>query len=458
MVINNSILYYLLVCLYCLGGIAGSLLYFNSLIPFLILTCGFVGIIILILKPKLMLFCLILINERFFYLVDYDGKTTIDLMLCIILLMYIKFGKEILHYKFKFKFEILCITFLVVSSMLITYVLHRQPIGLAYHGSKFMFLYILYFPLIIFINKFGVKYILNTVHFIGTTLAGAFILQKMLYPKVIIFNMMYMERFDSVRFFTGMSLIIFASFISLGCFLTVERKKIKYLYLISFFIQVSHLFFVAQTRNLTIALIFVYTIVIILYSKGNVFKKIFSALILISVGFIIFGSFINNIIQSIVGELDLYNTGNGTLYVRMLELDFVWSSIKENTLFGVGFYSGHFSKAPEILGTAYNYYTSDIGIFGFVFYLGMVGLIITLKYSVKLFKQTFIALKVNISIGVILLLFTLYISIISPFNYIYNLEIQIIYLIIFTCILEVAVDKRNLKGISSLINTNNNLS
>ncbi|WP_162927831.1 hypothetical protein [Bacillus sp. Y1] len=342
--------------------------------------------------------------------------------------------------------------------MLITYVLHRQPIGLAYHGSKFMFLYILYFPLIIFINKFGVKYILNTVHFIGTTLAGAFILQKMLYPKVIIFNMMYMERFDSVRFFTGMSLIIFASFISLGCFLTVERKKIKYLYLISFFIQVSHLFFVAQTRNLTIALIFVYTIVIILYSKGNVFKKIFSALILISVGFIIFGSFINNIIQSIVGELDLYNTGNGTLYVRMLELDFVWSSIKENTLFGVGFYSGHFSKAPEILGTAYNYYTSDIGIFGFVFYLGMVGLIITLKYSVKLFKQTFIALKVNISIGVILLLFTLYISIISPFNYIYNLEIQIIYLIIFTCILEVAVDKRNLKGISSLINTNNNLS
>jgi hypothetical protein len=438
-VINKFVYLFLFIYIF---GLVSTLLFFESITYFLIINLALLAIIILFIEPKVILIYLIFLNERFFYLVDYTGKTTIDLMLFLIILMYIFYGREILTHKFEFQFEILSIVFLVIVGMILSYIINGQPITLAYHASKFMMIYLLYFPLTIFIQRYGVGYAIKTIHIIGTFLAGAFLLQKFLYPRVIIFHVMYMERFDSVRFFTGMSIVIFASFISLSYFLTSKRRKIKYLYLVSFIIEVSHLLFVAQTRSLTIVLVIVYTVIILFYSQKKITRKIVSTSLILLIGVAIFGSFINDVIESIITELEYYRAGVGTLYVRKLELEFILSNIRESLLFGLGFYSGHFSKTPEIIGTAYNYYLSDIGIFGYIFYMGILGLLLTFKYIVKLFKKSFLAFKTCKTIGCILILFNLYICLISPFNYIFNIEFQIIYLVIFTCILEIVTHKK----------------
>lgn len=427
-------------------ALAGTFFYFRSIFPFFVATVIFIALVIAFIQPRVLLIYLIFINERFFYLTNYSGKTTIDIMLLIILLMYIFYGKEILKHKYRFMFEITTLLLLLIASIGVSYILNGQPIGLAYHATKFMFIYTLYFPLIIFIKRYGVKYILNVVHITGSILAGSFLLQKLIYPKIIIFHVMYMERLEGVRFFTGMSIVIFASFISLSNFLTEKAKKVKYFYLVAFILQVSHLLFVAQTRGLTVILIILYTIIILSYSNQRIIEKIVSTLLIFLIGFIVFGPFIKDIIRLIFEELDYYRRGGGTLYVRKLEFQFIISQLKESWLLGLGFYSGHFVNTPRIVGTAYNYYLSDIGVFGYVFYMGILGLLVTIKYIVKLFKTSILLLKSQKKIGLISLLFTLYITLMSPVNYIFNIEIQVIYLIIFTCIIEVGLCQKDPKG------------
>lgn len=228
-----------------------------------------------------------------------------------------------------------------------------------------------------------------------------------------------------VRFFTGVYLIV------IGCFITYSKiiRNCKKKYILFFIIQISEIIFVAQTRSITVGVIIsliIVTFIQIIKNRKNRMKFL-GIILLISIIFLPYTI-------SIINKLKSNNEDVG-LIVRKNAINYMIEKSKESQFLGLGLYENSFEDFGYITGANKGYFYEDVGIFGFVFQYGFVGLIILGYIIIKIIVLTRRLGKNRIS-NTYYIQYCVYTIVILPFNCILNVDNQILYFLLTISLLE----------------------
>lgn len=380
----------------------------------------------------LVIFFIIFLNEKCFYLLDLNSSLWIYLLLIISIILIILNIKLIL--KNRYRFILFIFTFLVLNfiEICMTTLKFGQPFSLALARYKYVFIFILYIPISVILKKFKIEKLKIMIINLGTLLSILYIIQAMIYPKFILFNMYYMERANRIRFYTGSYFIIISILLNFS-FLLHNFKKKYFFYLI---IQIIMLIFVSQTRS-SIAILFItFILTLLMYIKNFNWKKISKILIVIGLIIMVIMPYISALVNSINDSLFNKNSDNGSISIRIDAQKYMIDKIKENPLLGVGMYDNSYEEAGSITGSEYKYYVADVGIIGFIFQYGILGFLIFLYLWVKMIILTYKIYKQKKENSLYYIMFLLYNTMILPFNCILNIDNCVIYLIITLCMME----------------------
>lgn len=372
---------------------------------------------------------IIFLNEKFFYQADIYDTKWMDLLIGIFFISSICLFKYIIKTKYKFLGIINYFLILNIITMIITVSKYGQPFQLAILRYRYNLLYLLYLPLYIVIRKIGTEKVKKIIYRLGTILSLLYCIQAIIYPRIIIFNMNYMERSGTTRFFYGSYFVLISIFITLEILFAKFEKKA----FISLLIQISFILFVCQTRSMIIALIA--TVIIYIFTNLRFIKL--KKLIQIIVSLIIISPFFSSQIKTIMNStLETIQDKSSSSYVsRELGMQYMMTKLEESPVFGLGLYNSRYDSAAFITGAENKYYADDIGIIGFLFQYGYTGvalyIILTINIILRIVKIQDKNKKLYYS------MFIIYNSTILPFNCILNISNCIIYLIITLCMMEI---------------------
>jgi len=377
---------------------------------------------------SVLLFLIIFINERFFYMSDRNSSKWIYLIGLLSIIGIILNFKLVLKNDYKFIFLISGYIFLNLISIIITIYKYNQPFELALSRYGYIVLFISYLYINIIIKKMGNEKVKLLLYKIGSFLSLIYIIQYILYPKIIILNMNYMYREGSLRFFYGSYFIVITTYITIELLIN-KFSKLKFLSLI---LQISYLLFIVQTRSITIAIIVSlllgFTNIKKYLNKRNLLGMMLAILIFIP----IFVPYISNSINSVKDTI--VNKTSSSYYSRLGAINFVIENINEDLVFGKGLYNNNYDMAGSITGSDYKYYMDDIGVIGYIYQYGLIGGIIALVMLYKMIKLTHRIKKEKNKI--FYRLFIIYTIAILAFNIPLNISNCIVYLLLIMSMLE----------------------
>lgn len=407
--ISRRILKFLVILITILLGIISV----NNKISFLLFgLLVFVFIFIINKRVEIKIITLIIINENLLRIIPNVGNlTTIISILGSIIFIY-KF-KNIIYKKYTFKKYIIALVGICFASEIAAYYTFAQPIIQGLFGMNFIFIYIFYFYFVDLFNKCRDKNvrlnIIKMIAYTGTLLATLYLIQAIIYPKIVVFHMGFGSRSGRVRFFNGYTYIMFTIVVIYAEIL----KKYKINYLIFLFIDIISLIFVTQTRNYILGILFVILFGLFVSKKLTKTMVVCLLIIVSIIYFVLWGNsnnIFNNIISSIVYE---FNMGQGNIGTRLLELDYYMKLLKENWLLGIGILYSKFHLTHIITGyDPYYYFVGDLGLFSVIIQTGIVGGI----WMIMFFKKIYITgkkrvLNCNISPYITILMLALIIGV-----------------------------------------------
>nr|WP_308626180.1 hypothetical protein [uncultured Eisenbergiella sp.] len=385
--------------------------------------------------------CALLVNESYLYLFPRGiiYSFTQDIILLWGIFVYLKFRGDKKR-RYRYKNVILLIVFAQIISIFKANLVNNEPFIYAFEETRSMFVILLYFPMKVLFDKYGIDKIVVIITKFGNFVSILLIIQRILYPEIIFLKTETGERFGHYRTYYFMALTIFTLLFNVS---KLFKEKISLVTYISLSVNMIAFIFVQQTKSAIIAVLVSCIVIFILdINKGKLLNKIFFVflsflLIYLTKEYILL--LYTEAVESI-NEAVLTVTGNIGVRIRLIE--FILNSIKNNYLFGLGYYSGLWSQSIYITGWAYGYAMGDVGFFSYIFHVGFVGLGFSLYYLVKL---TINVLEINkkskySSFGKMIILYFL---LISGFNYYFTTNNMLLYLIIYTCIFEKKVEQEN---------------
>ncbi|EOR28275.1 hypothetical protein A500_00110, partial [Clostridium sartagoforme AAU1] len=395
-------------------------------------------IAILLRYTKISIFLIIMVNESMFYLLDnfnanaFMTLLTIILVFCSFYEIVIK-GKKV---KYLFRNNIIMIFIIVLIEVFIAHSITNQSIFLGVDASKRYFWYANYFYLRLKINNDNADEIIDFVIKIATILSVLYLMQSLLYTKIQVFNMNYLEKYPFVRFYTGITIIVFSLFLSLERFKYTKRKK----YLFFSFIMILEIVFVGQSRSIIIPLFILIFYKIFMFIRNKFTAK---SLIVATVLFVTFtpmlfnsNSYINKMIDSVFKEISM-NTG--TSGVRVREVEFFLNQFKEYPLLGCGIHSDKTDIGLDMLGRNYKFFQNDIGVLGFIATFGVIGIGVFLSIAFKMIIYIYRFKKKNLIIYGELSI--VYILISLPLSFYFENSTSILYILITLCYFENYLEK-----------------
>ncbi|WP_026692798.1 O-antigen ligase family protein [Peribacillus kribbensis] len=376
---------------------------------------------------------IIFLNERMFYFNDINNSLHVTLLLIITFVAFLLNSKQFLTRKFMFKEVITLYIIINIISLITTNLQFGQPLLLAISRYKYVFVVLLYIPITLMIGKIGTESIKKLIVKITSCLSLIYIIQALLYPKVIFLKVSYADRFNFTRFFDG------AFFITLGLFLTISFifknkgliNNIKYYF--AFLLQIIYIIFVAQTRNAIIPILLIIIILLLLKLKLNNVASFFKVGIVLIAGIIFLAPYVLNIFDSVLYDI---NRTEGTAAIRSQAKQFIEEKIKEKPIFGYGLYNNNFFEGQYITGSINKYFAQDVGIIGFVFQYGYIGLLLYVWMLIRIIFYSYKLFIINQGISVFYLSFCLYLCLTSAFTITLNVDNTLIYLVIFMALLE----------------------
>ncbi|KIP21008.1 Lipid A core - O-antigen ligase [Anoxybacillus ayderensis] len=387
-------------------------------------------------KSSLIVVCVIIIiflNERMFYMLEVGSSIHVMGLFLITVTLFLVYIKSFFTKKFLFKGVILFYLLLNITSLILTNVEFGQPIFLALMRYKYTFLALLYFPLCIMIYKVGADRIKKLIVTITSLLSFIYISQSVLYPTFIFLKVNYAERYGFTRFYDG------AYFVTIGLFITISylyknyNRYEKFKYYIAFLFQISYIVFVAQTRSSIIPILII--IIFLLLSKLSVNNVLsyFKVAFFLFLGVIILAPYVTNILDSI--KVDLNRT-DGSAYIRIQAKEYMKEKIKENPILGLGLYHGEYEEGKYLNGSIYKYYAEDVGIIGFIFQYGFVGLLLYIVMIARFIYFTYRIFKHSREKSILYLIFCIYSCTQIPFSVPLNVDNNLIYLIILMVLIQ----------------------
>lgn len=424
-----------------------SLFLNGTLLPLMIISLGILSIIFVYIYPQYSIFLILICTEKYLYIADSNIvlSTSFDIVLIVSIILSIRYFTYRCKNKRRFsKYIIITIAILIVS-IIISNMKFGQPILYCIVASRYMLLYMIYFPLSKYVEKYGSEYLLIAFMWFGFGVAILFLIQMVIYP-IIIFKLNYSFRFGNIRSYDSLIIISLSCLIGFSKFLYESIIRRKVIYMIVVIVDLAELILFSQTRSAIIVLMVTLIFGLLTYNSKNKFSKIGLIILICIIIFTLFNDYFANLLTSTFMEITNSEIAkDGTLNVRVLAISFMLNQVKLSPIFGLGYYFSGYGLSSYITGSAYGYYFGDVGVFGYIFHMGILGVIVSILYYLKMFKVYKKLNKVT-SEKMLFKLFLFFIFGISTFNYFFAINNLIIYLIIFTCSLEGAYNEENKCG------------
>ncbi|MGK0701212.1 O-antigen ligase family protein [Priestia flexa] len=198
-----------------------------------------------------------------------------------------------------------------------------------------------------------------------------------------------------MRFYQGVNIVIFS--LILGIQRILEKGKTNIILVVICSVNFFYVLVVANSRSLTIPLLVALLYVLFIQQK---FKKTIIIYALLGLSIYLFNSNDDNLfIKTFSLLINDISNNDGTIGFRLKEINYYLSQVSENFILGMGILSESHSPSYFVLGKQFNYYLSDIGMIGFFFKFGIIGVVLVctivlsmLKKNIFLWKKIFIDL------------------------------------------------------------------
>lgn len=389
-------------------------------------------------ENKIFLFLIILIiifNERFLYLIKFTNTIFVSIEVILVIVMFCWHIRAIIDYKrFELKVPILIMFFLIIITALITILYANQPIRDITKAYRHMLLYLLYFPLIICLeSEKNYNYIKNILMAFGAIFSILAILEILTGGTGhILKGASYGFRFDEVRFYSGFSLVVPSLFICISNILDSKRLKNRLFNFCIVIIELYYFFYVTKTRNLIAAIIISIIIIIIIQKRYKSIFKIGVVIFVLGVMLFLFKDILFKLSDSMFND-----TAN--VVSRIDTINYIMDNIKSSLFLGLGMYAPEFTGVPLQVQV-------DVGVFGYFFEFGIVGLLLLMYILLKIIKKMWYLYKKSAKDIYLFIGYMSYSIIILPFNCMLNYQEIIIYFLIIYSLLEIKYRKvRNLE-------------
>lgn len=331
---------------------------------------------------NIIIIMIIMLNENLLRLIPINIMAVVSILGISVLIF--KF-KNIVEKRYIFKKYIIAINIICFLSAIGSYYMFGQPLIQGVFGMHFIFNYFIYFLFRDLLSNSTendlIELKVKIVNF-ATIMAILYIIQAIIYPKIVIFNMSYAERSGRVRFFTGYIFIMFSIIIAYSILLKNFNKKI----LLNFCIQIFSLIIVSQTRNFILGIGIVLLYGLLISKKVNKIIVIYMSTFMIIL-YVIFlansNNEVNNLILSLINEI---KNKSGTIGTRFYELEFYIELLKKNIFLGCGLLYSRFELTPIITGYyPYYYFINDLGLIGVLIQTGILGMIWMVCFLKKIY-------------------------------------------------------------------------
>ncbi len=313
-----------------------------------------------------------------FNVIKYIQLLSIGLIFLIVGIEYV-YNREERFYPF-FGKEVFIILLSIFLSMFGAYAGHGQSFGITFIAQRFMYFYIFYF--LLHVLRADPRDIEKIIIGLGITITIFYLVQYVLYPKVI-FNVRISKERGTLRIFLpGISFVMINFYYSMVRFFTKYEFKWGALFFLSFMIIVF-----LGTRQILFSSLLI-MIVFLITSK-----RIQSKLVLIPLGmlalipiFFLFENIINEMLtlskKQSSGEDDVQRIKTITFFLT----DFYKNNIAYLVGNGVDSQNSPYGVEIQQMRIEKKYYLSDIGIIGNYVRYGVLFLVGAISILIKVFK------------------------------------------------------------------------
>lgn len=366
---------------------------------------------------------ILIVNNRYMYMISLGNNMHINIIVLLILILLI----FTIHIKVKYMFisELMILYLLIIYTSLLSIFFLGQSTRHIIDANRGMLYYFLYFPLVYISKKYIKRKIIRDIlKFLGLLYAVMIIIQFFLYPSIFFMKgVNFAYRLDGYRFFGGFPIVISSFFILADELFSVNGWKSKLFTVISLMVEYYYILAITKTRNVFLAVTFAFIILLIIQKRYRGYGKLVLIIGFLLIGYIFFKDYLVNLV-----ELSLNDT-TGTGEDRMIYINYVLDNIKNSYYMGFGLTS------PQFQAVTYHIH-DDIGIFGYFFEFGILGLIWAAYMIGKFTLMTFRIYKIKPEKSYYFIIYIVYTVIIMPFNCVFNVNELIIFFIISLALLE----------------------
>lgn len=293
------------------------------------------------------------------------------------------------HHKEK---SIIIVMMLLIPSIFVSLYYYGQPIyrGIFSMRSYLIYLYIL--PMYQYLCESDDKeFFFKITEKLTVFTCIIIILQYCLSSKIVFMNTNISQRY-------GITTIVMQLFSPILCLLIgyeliklVDKLKNKnvrnYMTIIKLLIMLLTLLLVIKTRIFMFCVMIVFVFfVFVIKNNINIGKKIYLFLIIniIFIGFALLTPYIKSTFDLFFNDIQ----SQGSDYIRFKAKDY-YMSIIPNHFWGAGITNIKFINSPIIAGSNQYFYLADIGIWGYYFEFGILGIIAYVLFLVYLICKSY---------------------------------------------------------------------
>lgn len=373
--------------------------------------------------PIVIITLILIVNNRYMYMIPLKNNMHINIIIGLILILLIL----TIHIKVKYAFivEIMVLFLIVIYTSLLSKFFLGQSIREMIDGSRVMLYYLLYFPLsYILKEQINRKLIRTIIKWLGLVFAVMIVIQFFLYPNMLFMKgVKFAYRLDGYRFFGGFPIVMTSFFLFVDDFFNIDNLKKKIVPIVCLGIEYYYILAITKTRNIFLAVTLALIILLVVQKKYRRYRRLILIIGTLLIGYICFKDYVWNLI-----ELSINDT-TGTGEDRMIYINHVLSNIKNS------FYLGFGLTSPQFQAVTYHIH-DDIGIFGYYFEFGVIGVIWALYVIGKFMLMTFSIYKIKPKRSYYFIIYIVYTVIIMPFNCVFNVNELIIFFVINLALLE----------------------
>lgn len=280
---------------------------------------------------------------------------------------------------------LLFIMFALSISIIVSFLNYGQPFILGVLSLRIYIVILFILPFTKYLNRRkNISVFLESMNSIIVIISILLIIQFYLLDTIVFLGMSITTRVGEVRILIHTISPIICLVFAYNLDKFIQLKKNKLIYLFNILIYSYLMLFVVRTRIFILALLIIFVIeVIFLNNKLNYYIK---GILLIICCCIVLSLLYTDLFQSIFSAIFKDIAKDKGNYVRFTAIDFYNSYIK-NSFFGGGIINTSYVLSPAYIGEKFGYLHVDLGIYGFYYEFGIIGLMAFFVFILKIIKN-----------------------------------------------------------------------